>query len=318
MIIFKLPFEEQIYTVKKNTNGHFPVEFFGFNEKEKISLQGKIVPLSERLHFTTKELIPNPSKEIEIQQEDYLKTIQKVIHFIQEHQLQKLVFSRKKILKNFNKIDLTKSFKNLCENYPNAFVYLFKKNEECWMGAFSELLGKYNHDTQDFETMSLAGTLPLHEEWTPKEIEEQEPVSQYIENILNQYNSVEKSETYNHISGKIKHLRTDFKVKIQSENLEKIISELHPTPAVCGFPKDFCKNAISKFENYHRKLYAGYTKITLENSTYFFVNLRCAQFFKNEAQIFVGGGITAKSDAKKEWKETELKSLAILDNLSIS
>lgn len=318
MIIFKLPFNEQIYTVQENSNGRFPVIFFGFDENEKIPFEGEIILWNETLKLTTNDLIENTIKETEIQKDEYLKTIDNIVNFIRENQLQKLVFSRKKLVKNFNTIDLIKSFNQLCWSYSNAFVYLFKKDNECWIGAFSELLGKYNHDTQDFETMSLAGTLPISEEWTKKEIEEQQPVTQYIEEILNEYHSVEKSETYSHISGDIKHLRTDFKVKIQPENLEKTIAQLHPTPAVCGIPKDFCKNAISKFENYNRKLYAGYTKIKWQNTTYFFVNLRCGQFFKNTAKIFIGGGITADSNAEKEWQETELKSLAILNHLSIS
>lgn len=52
------------------------------------------------------------------------------------------------------------------------------------MGAFSEVLGKFNKQTHTFETMSLAGTLPVSENWSEKEIEEQKPVSSYIRNIL--------------------------------------------------------------------------------------------------------------------------------------
>jgi uncharacterized protein YecA (UPF0149 family) len=39
--------------------------------------------------------------------------------------------------------------------------------------------GQYNKITEDFETMSLAGTLPVSEDWSEKEIEEQKPVSIY-------------------------------------------------------------------------------------------------------------------------------------------
>jgi isochorismate synthase len=186
------------------------------------------------------------------------------------------------------------------------------------MGAFSEVLGKFSKKTHEFETMSLAGTLPVFENWSEKEIEEQKPVTSYIRNILNQYSeNVTESETYDHISGNIKHLRTDFKAQIKPENLDQIIQELHPTPAVCGIPKDFCKEEIQKIEKFPRELYAGYIKIETEDKVQYFVNLRCSKLYKNAVHLFVGGGITAQSNPEKEWTETELKSEAVLKNLVI-
>nr|MBP7983046.1 chorismate-binding protein [Kaistella sp.] len=208
---------------------------------------------------------------------------------------------------------------NLCETYKNAFVYFFIKDGECWLGAFSELLGKFDKKTSEFQTMSLAGTIPVDENWTDKEIEEQEPVTDFISNTLKNYASeVYKSDTYDHVSGNIKHLRNDFSAKISENDLEKIIYELHPTPAVCGIPKEICQNAIENFESHPRNFYAGYIKVETEENVQYFVNLRCAEFFKNAALIYVGGGITAESSPEKEWGETELKSEAVLKNLSFT
>jgi len=151
-----------------------------------------------------------------------------------------------------------------------------------------------------------------------KEIEEQKPVTHYISEILKKYvtlSEVEESETYNHISGNIKHLRTDFTAKIEDNRLEELIEELHPTPAVCGIPKEFCKEKIIEIEQYNREFYAGYIKIETEEEIYYFVNLRCAKIYKNQVIAFAGGGITALSSPEKEWRETELKSQAILHHL---
>ncbi|MDO5616627.1 MAG: chorismate-binding protein, partial [Cruoricaptor ignavus] len=187
-------------------------------------------------------------------------------------------------------------------------------------GAFSELLAKYDKKSQKLQTMSLAGTLPINENWTKKEIEEQQPVTDYIRNILSEFVSEQdiiQSETYDHFSGNIKHLRTDFEINLDQKHLDSVISALHPTPAVCGIPKDFCKENIANFENYNREFYAGYSRIETENTIYCFVNLRCAKLYKNKAFIFVGGGITAESQPEKEWQETELKAEAIQKNLAI-
>jgi isochorismate synthase len=57
------------------------------------------------------------------------------------------------------------------------------------MGGFSEILGKFDKKNNNFETMSVAGTLPLDEHWTDKEIEEQKAVTEYIQSILRKFSS---------------------------------------------------------------------------------------------------------------------------------
>ncbi|MCD0477698.1 chorismate-binding protein [Chryseobacterium sp. LC2016-29] len=323
MIYFKFPFDEKLYSTDENSNTN-SINFHSFNNVEKIDIAGKIIEKDllefEKLEISSEILQEDKTQFIPETKEEYLQKLDEVIQIIKENNLPKLVLSRRKILKDFNKIDLKNSFNNLCKNYSNAFKYLFFDGETSWLGAFSEVLGKYNKSTHEFETMSIAGTIPVSEEWTEKEIEEQKPVSSYIRDILKKYshsNPIKESETYDHISGNIKHLKTDFKIKINPEDLDSIIQELHPTPAVCGIPKDFCREVIEKVEKFPRELYTGYIKIETEDYIQYFVNLRCARLYKNSVHLFVGGGITAQSNSEKEWNETELKSEAVLKNLVI-
>ncbi len=322
MIYFKFPFDEKLYSTDENSNEN-NINFYSFEGVRQIHFNGEIIEINpENFNKTTilsQSLAESRNEYIPETKDEYLKNLEKVIEVIKDNQLPKLVYSRRKIFTDFSQINLKDSFNNLCNAYPNAFRYIFIDNEDSWMGAFSEVLGKLNKQTYTFETMSLAGTLPVSETWSEKEIEEQKPVSSYIRNILKNYSeSLEESETYDHISGNIKHLRTDFKIKIQPEDLDTIIQELHPTPAVCGIPKDFCKENIQKLEKFPRELYAGYIKIETEENIQYFVNLRCSKLYKNAVHLFVGGGITAQSNPEKEWIETELKSEAVLKNLVIS
>ncbi|WP_428067794.1 chorismate-binding protein [Chryseobacterium gambrini] len=321
MIYFKFPFDEKLYSTDENS-GENHISFYSFDGLERLDFGGKIIELNpENFNQTaiSSEILPeDKSGFVAETKEEYLKNLEKVIAVIKEHQLPKLVYSRRKIFTDFEEINLKESFNHLCQSYPNAFRYIFIDDENSWMGAFSEVLGKFSKRTHEFETMSLAGTLPVSENWSEKEIEEQKPVTSYIRNILNQYSeNVTESETYDHISGNIKHLRTDFKAQIKPENLDQIIQELHPTPAVCGIPKDFCKEEIQKIEKFPRELYAGYIKIETDETVQYFVNLRCSKLYKNAVHLFVGGGITAQSNPEKEWTETELKSEAVLKNLAI-
>ena len=320
MIFFRFPFSETIYTTDENP-AQKPVSFFSFDKIQSIDFEGSINKIYLNEFLDQQILTDSLSEELlgfnEETEVNYKEKLIDVIDFIKDNKLSKLVISRRKLVAyNDSEINLSQTFLNLCNAYPNAFVYFFIKNGKCWLGAFSEVLGKFNKKTSQFETMSLAGTIPVDENWTNKEIEEQKPVTDFIKNILKNFSKeVNQSETYDHISGNIKHLRTDFKAKIEGEELENLIAELHPTPAVCGIPKEFCKNAISRFETHPRNLYAGYIKVETEDDIQYFVNLRCAEFFKNAALIYVGGGITAESSPEKEWQETELKAEAILKNI---
>lgn len=321
MIYFKFPFDEKLYSTDESSDQK-SVLFRSFDQAQTVDFSGNILEVSNIEQTFSSKLLPQDESNFTAETHDeYLGKLQKVIEVVKENQLPKLVLSRRKIFKDFKEINLEESFKNLCKSYPNAFRYIFIKDENAWIGAFSEVLGKFNKTTHDFETMSLAGTIPLSESWTDKEIEEQKPVSAYIRNVLEKFNinsKMEESETCDHISGNIKHLRTDFKLKINSEDLDSIIEELHPTPAVCGIPKDLCREKIQKFEKFPRELYAGFIRIETDHFIQYFVNLRCAKLYSDAVHLFVGGGITAQSIPEKEWRETELKSEAVLKNLSFS
>lgn len=322
MLYFKLPDNDAFFTVD-NTSG-INVSFVSFDKKKTVDFKGNIEEISpekiieKTLNPKSKSNLSELGKET---QESYAVKVKQAQDFIEKNELKKLVLSRRKLLMYIDidsekKLSLTKSFLKFCENYPSAFCYLFEKNNEIWMGGFSEVLGKFDKKTNRFETMSVAGTLPVDEEWTDKEIEEQKAVTEYIQQTLRRYSTnLKVSSTKDLISGNIKHLKTEFSAEIIPEMLEKIISELHPTPAVCGFPKEICAQGIRSIEHFNRELYSGYIRVEMEDFIYYFVNLRCATFFKNYAILFAGGGITPKSNPEKEWQETELKSLAIQNNL---
>ena len=320
--IFRLPFEEKFILINHHEAAKNVASFFPFTNGKTIHLKAENLEVctSEELKssFFEVENFPEINAEMNIpQHEEYLQKLEKAIEIIKQNNLPKLVISRP-IAKEISSINLEETYQLLCKKYPNTLCYLLISDEEIWIGATPEILGKFNKKTNEFFTMSLAGTLPVDEEWSEKEIEEQKPVTNYISEILKKYvtlSEVEESETYNHISGNIKHLRTDFTAKIEDNRLEELIEELHPTPAICGIPKEFCKEKIIEIEQYNREFYAGYIKIETDEEIYYFVNLRCAKIYKNQVIAFAGGGITALSSPEKEWRETELKSQAILHHL---
>ena len=162
MLYFRYPFSDQIYTTD-NRVGQSSIRFVSFDQLENIDFKGNIKAVS-LAEFLESEIPSNriPSKLTDFKEEsesDYLDKIDQVIDFIKENHLSKLVISRRKLVDfESRKINLTRTFLNLCEAYPNAFVYVFIQNEKCWIGAFSEVLGKFNKKTSEFET---SGTTSL-------------------------------------------------------------------------------------------------------------------------------------------------------------
>ena len=115
-------------------------------------------------------------------------------------------------------------------------------------------------------------------------------------------------------------MRTDISGIIKKGNigLKNLMSLLHPTPAVCGSPKNYAKTYILENENYEREFYTGFLGPVNEstNKSRLFVNLRCMKIENDKANLFVGCGITEGSDPLNEWEETSHKSQTMLQVIS--
>ena len=252
--------------------------------------------------------------------DDYLKLIEKTVAEIREGALSKVIISRQiPITRPDNSLGAT--FFQLHDQTPNAFTYLVNLPVAgIWMGATPEVLIK--SDGEQFETVSLAGTQvrkPGAEEyyWSTKDIEEQAFVSRYMLDVFFNFDihkyKTKGPETLE--SGKVAHLKTSFFFPV--EKIEKclgdFIADLHPTPAVCGLPKDLAAEFILKNETHERKYYTGYLgPWRLNQQVSLFVNLRCMEITPSEFILYAGGGITSRSVPEKEWDETNQKARTLL------
>lgn len=276
----------------------------------------------EEVKLPNFKTLENSFKVDESSKDSHIKIVEKAIDEININELDKVVLSRKEevVLKNF---DIISIYSQLLQRYKNAFVYAwYHPKIGFWIGATPEILLELKNS--DFKTMSLAGTQNFEEGkeiiWGKKELEEQEIVTQFIKHQLIGISTdlnVDATETFR--AGSLLHLRTKVEGKLlENETLKKLIKALHPTPAVCGFPRKKAKEFILKNENYDREFYTGFlgelnvkTKSSDGRKSHLFVNLRCASIKNKIASIYVGGGITKDSIAKKEWQETVNKTATI-------
>ncbi len=257
-----------------------------------------------------------------ISQSQYIIDINETVNELKKASFSKVVLSR--IIESEPTEKSTGNiFKQLHAKNPNAFVYVVNiPKVGTWVGATPEILlrAKGAH----YETMSLAGTQEQRGDadyqWRTKEIEEQAFVSRYILEAfhdlgIHPYTTV-GPETLE--SGGVAHLKTTFQFegKLIEGKLNNFVKRLHPTPAVCGLPKEKALAFISKMEKHKRRYYTGYLgPWQMSGQTNLFVNLRCMELMGKQYLLYVGGGITSRSNAEEEWQETERKSQTLLSVL---
>lgn len=261
-----------------------------------------------------------------ISKNEYLHDIESTLNEIRSTKLSKVIVSRLIPFQRHSE-SVGDVYVQLFQQTPNAFVYLVNlpakrkgsPNTGLWMGATPEILLK--SEGKILETVSLAGTQSRKENndysWQTKEIEEQAFVSRYLLDVFHKFNihpyNTQGPETLE--SGKVAHLSTSFRfaAKKLASNLGDFLAELHPTPAVCGYPKSKAARFIAKVEKHDRRYYTGYLgPWRLNGEVGLFVNLRCMEIMPQQYILYSGGGITSRSVPDDEWEETNKKANTLL------
>jgi isochorismate synthase len=238
---------------------------------------------------------------------DFATQIDRIKVGIREEKFEKVVLSRVKWIDFEQPLTikvLVQIFKEACDKYANSLVYLIGTKEHgVWIGASPEILVEI--DGSEMRTMSLAGTLfNQEEEWTDKEKLEQSITAQHISESLKALGLKEDISGIKEVSnGSIRHLVQYHQANMADLNLGQVVSMLHPTPAVAGYPVSESVLMIDELEMHQRELYTGF----IGDSREVYVNLRCAQVFSNGIKLYAGCGVNSQSNSEREWQETELK-----------
>lgn len=216
-------------------------------------------------------------------------------------------------------------FQRACKLYPHQCIALVDMPAVgTWMMATPEILLSGEHG--EYRTMALAGTqkapdfFRLGDEiaWSAKNIKEQSYVADYIRDILkHRAEHVIQTEPHTAMAARLLHLCTDFTFNLPSERgLGTLLEALHPTPAVCGMPKECAQQFILHNESAPRAYYSGFCgELDMAGRTHLFVNLRCMKLLDDTCRLYAGGGIVAESKEEDEWNETEMKLNTMRDVL---
>ncbi|WP_130736249.1 isochorismate synthase [Flavobacterium sp. J27] len=239
---------------------------------------------------------------------NFEELVAKAIQNIKENHFSKVVVSRKVSIPV--QVDFIASYLSILKTYVSAFRYLFFHPKiGMWMGASPEQLVQINGDK--LQTVALAGTQLYKEDiiWEAKEKQEQQFVTDYIvSKIQSCVTKTKVSQPFTAKAGNLAHIKTIIDATLMTDQKAlETVQVLHPTPAVCGLPKESALSFILANENYDRKFYSGFLGEWNEDKKKLFVNLRCAEIEEELVHFYVGCGITNESVPEKEFFETENK-----------
>lgn len=250
--------------------------------------------------------------EVSTDYADYSREVEAIVAAIKSGKGDKVVAAR--VVVTEETTDVSRFFRQLCDRFPDAFVFCFSTPiTGCWIGASPELLLE-GRDSR-LHSMALAGTRPAGSPgaWDAKNIEEQAIVTEYICNLFDRHGyNASAGEPFTKQAGLVEHICTLIEADASEapESLESLIRDLSPTPALCGQPKEFGLQMIAEFEHFDRGCYGGFCGPFFSPEDFRFnVILRCASLSPTRFCRYAGGGITALSSVPSEWSETELKLL---------
>lgn len=257
-------------------------------------------------------------------------SVAKAIEEIEAGAFEKIVLARAQNLQANQAFHPLEILNALRDRYPDCYSFSFANgNGQSFIGASPERLVKI--EKGKLSTDALAGSAPrgisAMEDarigrdlmMSGKDRHEQKVVVDSICRRLNTMGvetSAPSAPQLKRLSN-VQHLHNEIAGRVPDGlNVIDFVSQLHPSPAVGGSPREEACSRIDQYENFDRGLYAGpigWVNSALEGE--FFVSIRSAMVDDDAARLFAGVGIVKGSVPEKEVQETDLKFKALLENL---
>ena len=154
-----------------------------------------------------------------------------------------------------------------------------------------------------------------------KDIKEHNYVIQYLISCLEvlKINKYTKSSLKVTSFGDISHLQTLVYSKIDNISPFDLLKVLHPSPAVCGFPKKEAMNWINTLESFSRGNYASPMGwVDSEGNSEFRVVIRGARYIDQNLEFTAGAGLVKGSISNKEIEEIKLKFKSLVKQIFLA
>jgi len=204
---------------------------------------------------------------------EWMEKVANIVHMIQSSAFEKVVLARDiQVMLNDppEAFDISTTLRRLRESYPTAYVFAIQRGDRFFVGATPERLVQAQ-DGQ-IHTMALAGSArrgeteaedaQIGEELLQSEKNNSEHaivVAMVQQALQNHCTNVHVSTVPQLLKLKnVQHLKTPIAGElIPGRCILDVMADLHPTPAVGGFPRQEALEAIRSIEKLDRGWYAG-------------------------------------------------------------
>ncbi len=114
------------------------------------------------------------------------------------------------------------------------------------------------------------------------------------------------------------HLSTEVTGATDADALTLALA-LHPTPAVCGYPRSVARELILQTEPFDRGFYTGMLGwVDTRGDGEWIVTIRCAEAEGSALRLFAGAGVVGDSLPDGELAETSAKFRTMLDAMGVA
>lgn len=221
---------------------------------------------------------------------------------------------------------------NLRERYKDTFRFLIEPQvSNAFFGATPELLVSVNG--HHLHTAALAGSIRrgknAEEDQSlaaellanPKELQEHAFVADALRELItpavSKLNAPDTPRVL--MLSNIQHLYTPFQGTLKpGHDVLSLVEQLHPTPALGGYPQKAAVAAIAASEPLGRGWYAAPIGwFDHEGNGMFAVAIRSGVAVDHQVRLYAGVGVVADSDPDREWDETLLKFRPVANALGV-
>jgi menaquinone-specific isochorismate synthase len=300
--------------------------------------------LSSRLHEFRERLLGSssgvpkgdpwiPATRSDPDQETWTGAVERAVSAVAAGDLSKVVLARVQSVVSEGWLDPVEVVMNLWRENRGAHVFLFEPVPgHVLVGAAPETVatvtggmfratavaGSTGRGRSKKETEALAGSLLR----SRKDLVEHRICVEDVVSHLHGLSEDVRAQDAPHILAlpTIQHLETVVEARLRpGVTVLSALEALHPTPAVCGLPRDRALEFLRKEERFHRGWYAGPVGwFDGEGDGVFVPALRSAVGKGREWHLFAGAGIVEGSDPDREWEETRIKLRTALRALSVA
>ncbi len=262
----------------------------------------------------TKQQLPSISKRIDSPtQRQWIKNVDDVLQLIALKKVKKVVLARRTQLSFKDVINPWIIFRRLMKVTPSSYHFVFQFGSTTFLGASPERLFQRMGD--NLASQALAGTksrqCKVQDLFNSVKDQHEhrlvvDAINKALTPLANDIKFPDQPTVVTLTNGH--HLNTPFVVTLKKNKSDgHILTALHPTPALGGYPRQEALTIIKKLEPFKRGWYAGPVGYVGLDWAEFVVAIRSGLVKENKLSLYAGAGIVDGSKPVEEWDEVENK-----------